>query len=347
MQLNEFLRPCNVFESRKESMGSIINRFDKHELPDSSLCIAGLSDLQGDTSSADNIRKIFYNLAKPGYFSSIVDLGNIVSGSMQDQQEILGFLTKELQTKNSLFVLLSSNNLLVPDDFCASLMKNKSIVIVDSILDEYGVKNDGQAFIPESISLFHIGIQSYYNYTQNRKSINQVIRLGQFRDQNNDAEPFFRSTPATIINFNSVRYSDFPESFSKNPNGFYAEEICHLSWFSANSNTQKLVILKGFDVSASINNLGVNLISQVIWYLNDGYCKRVLEDPSKSLNGFKEYHIENNKIPEKLVFYQSVRTNKYWFKYGQNSFVACTKQDMIDVLEDIIPDRLWKKMHNS
>lgn len=341
MQVNEFLRPYNFFEIRKNSMGSIINQFDKRELPDNAFCIAGLSDMHGHTASADNIRKTFYNLAKPRYASTIVDLGNIISGSIHDQQEILSFLNKELKARNSLLILLTANNLKLSDDFCASIMQDSSIVVLHNTV------SDSEVDAPIPVNLSYIGIQSYYDFSGGESFNRQILGLGQFRDQKNDAEPFFRSASGSIINFNSVRYSDFPDTFSMNPNGFYAEEICHLAWFAANSNTQNFIILKGYDLSSNVNNPSINLVSQIIWFLNDGYSKRVFENPAKTLNGFKEYHIENNKIPEKLVFYQSVRTNKFWFKYGQNSFVACTKQDMNDVLESNIPGRLWKKIHNS
>lgn len=346
MRLKEFIRPIEEIDFRSGGMGAKISQFSQDELPERSMLILGLSDFNGSTITADIVRSGFYNLAPTEFSSPIVDMGNIVSSSITDQYEIINTLCNELQNKDSLLVLLVGNNLMHSPALFAPLLSTRSIAIVDSHIDTnaIGLANSKENSPP--VKQFYVGTQACYNYSAREASNSDIIRLGQFRDRKISAEPSFRFASMASISMNSVRYSDFPDSQSMNPNGFYAEEICQLAWFASNSNTQQLLFLTGYDLCHK-NIPSANLLSQILWYIADGYCKRIIENPEKKLSGFKEYHIENNKLPDKLVFYQSVRTKKFWMRYGANPVIPCTKHEMDELLENNIPDQLWKKMHNS
>lgn len=341
MQLTEFISPFTIKEVRHNSLGSVIEPWDRKSMSEKAIWLVGVSDFSGRTQNSDLIRQKLYEMAQPIANCRIVDLGNVISSSEVDQYEAVQLLILTARKNNSLVLLLGGVQ--ISNQFFKNIYResDSGCVIVDKqirpTIEFEGLKKE-----------FYIGVQSCYNFVD-KDSLNiEFVRLGLFRDKKTEVEPFFRSSNFSVFNMESVRFSDFLDAIDPSPNGLYAEELCQLAWFAGNSNTQEFVVLMGYDFTDSADRASVALVAQALWYLIEGFSDRVAENPEENIDGFKEYYIENNKLPDELVFYHSKRSSKYWMKYGKScKFIPCSKKDMDDVLQNNIPDRLWKKIHNS
>jgi formiminoglutamase len=350
MQIAEFLRPVSIDESfSRNTVGGKICAWDRKQVPDNSLWIVGLSDLHGNTFDADLVREKLYHMIAPIGTTNIVDLGDIISLSAKDQRNVLDELFKLAETRNSIVVFISCNNVGKLPFALQEVSGKNSLALIDRAFDYSfnSVDKFGFLDLKKFNEFYLVGNQSYYTENFEEHTNFFEYRLGRLRDDMTEIEPVFRAVNKVIFNLRAVRYSDFPDASEPTPNGMYAEEICRLAWYAGNSDTVNGVLLTGFAFHDNRQSLGAILTAELLYHFIEGVSTRKNEDPAKNRSNFKEYYVESNKLPDDLVFYKSKLSGKYWMKYGdKGKIIPCTKADMDMVLNNHVPDRLWRNMNN-
>ncbi|PLX21582.1 MAG: hypothetical protein C0599_07750 [Salinivirgaceae bacterium] len=344
MEINEFAKPYSPkAKFSNNQLGSHIYSFNRIKKWDKSIFICGVSDLNGKISSIDNIREVLYSLSIIDQSKDIIDFGNIISLSEKDQEAALKGLLKEAKKNQSPLVLLSESSEVLPQFIANESTKDKELVVVSPIIYDGQLISKAKKNLK---SLTFLGVQSYFNlnHLNKDKKNSEIVALGELRDDLMDVEPYFRMSNNAIFDLSAIRKSDYSLSYRNSPNGLYAEEICQLAWFAGNSDTIDSFCITNLSKD-SVQTQDKMMSAQLIWYILTGIAKRYSDNPGKNTRNFKEYYIENNKTPEDLVFYKSMKSEKFWVKYGQEKiFIPCSKKDMSVVLEGNIPDRLLKKI---
>ncbi len=349
MKLNEILQPFqSVTEQAPGTVGSAIKTWDGKNIPEKTIYLLGVSDLNGFTQNLDTLRAELYKLFKPAFMANTIDLGNLISLSYEDQKEAIELLLKKISQKQSVLLILNENEFSWSSFLNYRTKSNRNDI---TIVDSHFNPADNQYILQSGLSntsdekCHLISTQSYFVDEQllkeKKKSNLIIVKLGEIRDDIQEAEPEFRDVSKCVFHLRAVRVGDYPSNKTANPNGLYAEELCQLSWFAGNSDMLKYMLYTGLELNPENSKQSALLVAQSIWYFLLGFGARKNEKPSEQSNDFKQYHIENNKIPEDLVIYKSKKSSKYWFRYGKSGrFIPCSPKDMDIVLNNDIPNRL-------
>ena len=79
------------------------------------------------------------------------------------------------------------------------------------------------------------------------------------------------------------------------------------------------------------------LISQMIWYFVDGLLVRRKE---ASLSNMDEFVIFNIAFTDNdTVFLKSKRTNRWWMKLPDNTYIPCSYSDFVLASNNEMPER--------
>jgi formiminoglutamase len=346
MKINEFVKPYTLTREYSDSeLGFYIKSRVKEKSLKNNVLLIGVSNLKGETTYIDKLRESFYSLSAISIEKSVIDYGNIVSLSNVDRTEAFCHLSKIVVENNATLIILSDNNDVIIDFINEDKPDCKLSYVTPAIAkDDMLCAKFFEGKIPQ---LSFIGWQSHFShlsFISRYKDIDN-LSLGELRDDIMDAEPTFRSSKIAAFNLSSIRNSDYSKSYMSSPNGLYAEEICQLAWFAGNSDAISTYSLSCIPETKGHSASDFMIAAQTLWYILTGIAKRYNDDPGKNTCNFKEYYIENNKIPEDIVFYKSIKSGKYWIKYGnEKTFIPCLKKDMDVVLDGDVPDRLLRRI---
>ena len=192
-------------------------------------------------------------------------------------------------------------------------------------------------------SLCLCGFQTYLCSRDLLKKISrqnmEMLRLGAIRDDIHSIEPAMRDKELFLLDFNCMRYSDFPASAENgNPNGMYAEEICHLARYIGLSLGKRNIFLT--DSTASHNNGAMfpsvcnRLIAQTVLHICIGICDNTIENPhtSHSSDKFIQKIVKIYDNQQEIEFLTSIVTGRWWIKIPvlkneTYKYVSCSKED--------------------
>jgi hypothetical protein len=93
----------------------------------------------------------------------------------------------------------------------------------------------------------------------------------------------------------------------------------------------------GYDAKDDDHGMTAKLISQMIWYFADGYHIRKTEAQLTDHDEFISFHVtftENDTI-----FLKSKRTNRWWMRLPDSSYVPCSYNDYVLASNGDIPER--------
>ena len=93
----------------------------------------------------------------------------------------------------------------------------------------------------------------------------------------------------------------------------------------------------GYDHTYDVNGMTAKLISQMIWYFVDGCLVRKTEAKLTERDEFNVFNI--TFTDNDTVFLKSKRTNRWWMKLPDQSFVPCSYNDYLVASNDQIPER--------
>lgn len=211
--------------------------------------------------------------------------------------------------------------------------------IVQKILDDNNIVNAS-----------FLAFQGYYFSPDNLLTINnkyfEQMRLGQLRDNISLCEPLLRDSEYFFVDFNSVRYSDFPCNVYSNPNGLYAEEMCQIARYIGFGQKLKAIFLFG-EPSLEDNSLISNILTaQVIWHICNGLITNSIENPasnSKNTNFLKKI-VQLDDNGENITFINSLLTDRWWMEIPSNSsnksiLIPCSIDDYKTACKGEIPLR--------
>lgn len=318
------------------------------------------SETGGEALAVDQIRTELYRLAEPELRNRIIDMGNFRIGkSLQDTYFGLRELVEYLRGEQIIVLLIGGSSDLI---FTAipQLSKDFPKTNVVTVAPAPGMSNHPltgmntplfQAISSGLIQYTNIGHQSCFTPVSVLEQLKKLkitsIRMGSVRTNILEAEPYLRDSQVTAITMDAVRSSDAPAASHPSPNGFYAEEICQLGFYSGNSTRCSVFGIFDCVKDSYPNTPTAQLAAQILWYFLEGLNLRTTEDPSMKPGQFVRYIIPLQGYDQTLTFYKSRKTDRYWIEaYCDDDalpdVVACTYADYQTACAGELPNR-WMK----
>ncbi len=317
---------------------------------------------KGCASAPDEIRKELYKLYKPSKIN-IADLGNLKKGkNVNDTYSALSEIVYEcFKNETAVIILGGSKDLTVP--VCKAYEKGKkrfNLCVIDSAFnlgdepDLISPENNLTHIINKNKKLFaytNIGFQTYYNSPQEINYIKnkyEAIRLGEARTDLFGNEPYIRDADFVVADISSVKMSDAPANINPPVHGFYGEEMCQLAKYAGLSDNVSAFALFEINPEYDIRNRTSALGAQIIWHFIESFYKRKNENDKNIIKKYKKYIVNIEETTEKLVFYKSPKTNRWWvevpYHVKSNELVyllSCTFDDYLKAGNNEIPERWW------
>ena len=215
-----------------------------------------------------------------------------------------------------------------------------SVIAKDLNLIEYILE---QKLLSEK-KLSPLGFQTHLSFPQTMEifpsSYISDFRLGKLRSNLSSAEPIIRQANTLILNLNVLRKSDLPELEDAPPSGFNSEELSQLGKYIGVSEQGKSILILGTEELKT--NYSSQLLSQLIWYILEGFDKKFNETIDENNSNFTSYSVESNSQNLPLNFIKSSKSGKWWVKHLEhdNKYIACSYQDYVMTCNDDIPERI-------
>ncbi len=334
----------------------IDNNFD---WDDADIILLGCNEQRGADAdvkyqnSADAIREQLYALYTWHPSIKIADAGNIRQGeTLEDSRAALRTVLHELQLAGKTVIVIGGSHDLTLEQYNAYKKSKKMIkaAVADMLvdLDETEAITD-RSFLMDMLTLqpnfvqhySHIGFQSYYAHPRMMETLDKLrfdfFRLGKVREHLEDMEPVLRASDLFSFDLSAVRYPDAIINSNGSPNGFTGEEACLLSRYAGMSNQLTSYGIYGYNSSKDINDMTAKLIAQMIWYFIDGYQVSKTEALLSDIEDFVTFHI--SFTDNDTVFIKSKRTNRWWMKMPDQTYVPCAYNDYLMASNDEIPER--------
>jgi arginase family enzyme len=332
---------------------------DKFNWEDADIIILGCGEQRGYnpeadySNSPDAIREQLYALYSWHSAVRIADAGNIRQGeSVDDTRAALRIVLDELQQAGKTVIVLGGSHDLTFQQYeafkKAGKMINASVADMLVDLDETEAMTS-RSFLMDMLTAqpnyvkhySHIGFQSYYAHPRMLETLDKLrfdfFRLGKVRDHIEDMEPVLRNSDLFSFDMNAIRYSDAPVNVNGSPNGFTGDEACVLTRYAGMSDRLTSIGIYGYDAVNDVHNMTARLISQMIWYFIDGYLIRKTEAELHEHDEFVTFHV--SFTDNDTTFLKSKRTNRWWMKLPNQSYVPCSYKDYMIASNDEIPER--------
>jgi hypothetical protein len=139
------------------------------------------------------------------------------------------------------------------------------------------------------------------------------------------------------FDLSAVRYCDAPANITGSPNGLTGEEACQLTRYAGMSQQLTSFGIYGFNEENDLHGMTARLLSQMIWYFIDGYLVRKTEARITERDEFIVFHVAFTD--NDTEFLKSKRTNRWWMKLPNQTFVPCSYNDYLLASSDQLPER--------
>ncbi|SRR6056297_1161012 len=332
--------------------------FPEKELANESVALIGVPYLFNKEQVANSIttpiRKELYKLSLPQNLShNIFDLGDLKKGknlkdSLIGLKEIINYLNKKnifsivfggsgIYNLGILKALPSKPNYSEIDPDFSSL---KNILSSNFIsIDDLNYNNLGYQTYFQSEEIINV-FKEYKNFEKNR--------IGFLRGDLKEAEPLLRDSDFCSFSINALKNSEAPAQDKIQPNGFYAEEICQIAQYAGISNSSKVVSISEAIYDHNEKGLTNKLISQIIWFIINGYSSRIIENPLEDEH-IKKFLVDIEK--HSLIFYKSEKTERWWMEIptpqkNKNFTIPCTYKDYLLATNLEFPEK-WLKFYKK
>ena len=326
---------------------------------DADIILVGCGEWRGEnpdgaySNSPNVIRKHLYKMYYWHNAIKIADAGNIMQGAtVGDTRVALLTVLQEIHAAGKIAVVLGGSHDLTLQQY--EVFKKAEQLAVASVadmlidLDEAETINSGSFLMdmltgtPNFITHYsHIAFQSYYAHPHMLETLDKLrfdfYRLGKVREHIEDMEPVLRTSNLFSFDMSAVRYSDAPANVNGSPNGLTGEDTCLLTRFAGMSNVLTSFGIYGYNSPDDTHEMTARLISQMVWYFVDGYLVRKAE---AKLTEREEFIVFNVTFTDNdTTFLKSKRTNRWWMKLPDQSFVPCSYNDYLVASSDQIPER--------
>ena len=315
----------------------------------------------------DRIREKLYKLYHHGRDIKIADLGNIMPGEYpHDTDSGVKTVVKSLLEHNIVVLILGGSQELTFANYSAYeiLETTVNLAVVDSVVDLGEFRDDlspdnylSKIVLHDPSYLFNLSVLGYQTYLNDPDSLSlmeklffDVHRLGQLKADIRLTEPLLRNADVISFDINAVSRGHSPAG--NNPNGFSGEQICQIARYAGMSD--KASSIGFYNYSPQLDNRGTTaeLLSQMVWCTIDGLSYRQKEYPLLNKNNFVEYKVHMPDNQEEIVFYKSLRTDKWWMKVpyaggmdgklGRHHLVPCNYTEYELATQGELPDMWWK-----
>ena len=315
MSLEIYFKPIHSIEFSKNSIGSVVdshvNSFPEWESSD--IVFLTIHENRGSSSEKNNeidhytIRNKLYNFKWEGSLT-ISDLGILDAGStLKDTYAALKEITFEIQKKSKLLVLLGGSQDLTFANYLGyeQLEQPINLTCIDHSFDvvvdqeqEISDKNYiNHLLIHSPNNLFNfsiLGCQQYYVGSDDLRFFDELffdyVRLGELQNTISKSEPILRNTDLLSVDLSSLRNSEFKNSTSNHPNGFFGNEMCQMIKYAGLSDKISSVGFYNFK-SGEINEVDAELIAQLIFFLVMGFSQRKNDFPVGSKKDLIKYSV--------------------------------------------------------
>ena len=342
---NYLNKPQNIeanFEDYKDRLASITKFHDDINIEFSNFEVA-LLGIEDDQNTSDTIREYFYELYKPENLK-IIDLGNIsLEQNFETDYQKINNIFKKL-IKNNIKLMFLGNKKETNHFFYKYFQKNLhkfNTVHVDSKID-YQLSNNSDKFLNyfdrrNNIfeNFYFLGYQKYLTNPKIKEKITELgfstYRLSEIKKNIIEFEPYIRISDIVSIDISSVKAADAPACKTSSPNGFSANEICHIAYFAGLSDKIKTINLTGINLKYDLNNTTAKLTAQIFWHFLDALSTKKNIEYNKQ-NDFAVYFIKlPNELNKKdLKFLHCKNTKRWWvelnIKNSKKQF-ACSYND--------------------
>lgn len=177
-----------------------------------------------------------------------------------------------------------------------------------------------------------IAYQNFFDINFSENPEIDFLPLGRIHENIFSAEPYFRNSDMTLIDFNSVKKSDFPGKCNFSPIGLNAEETCSMSYFMGNGQN-KMVVLYNYDSDADDTSKKISnvLIENLIHYMEKGISNR---DSANLVNenNLVYYNIQSNSNDYEFV--KNTLSNKWWVLNSEKEWIPCSYEDYTEIVEN-------------
>ncbi len=323
----------------------------------------------GCAEAPDEVRKFLYALFPGNFAPRVADLGNIRAGhEVDDTYFALKSTVDHLIRNNIIPVIIGGSQDLTYAQFLGyeKLEQTINIVAVDATFDlgdpEGPVNNQaylGNIILHQPNYLFNysnIGYQTYLVDPTSLAMMNRLYfdtyRLGQVRDNIEEAEPILRHADMLSFDITAIKHSDAPANPNASPNGFYSEEACQMMRYAGMND--KLSSIGIYEINPGYDDKGktAHLAAQMIWCFMDGYYSRKHDFPSRSNPEYLRFNVMLQDEKYEINFYKSKKSDRWWMeipyppskglKFERHTLLPCSYKDYEAATRNDIPDRWWQ-----
>jgi arginase family enzyme len=356
--------------SNPKTFGASIDLF-LHKFPEwrsADIALIGVNESRGtglatnpDVRPADEVRRQLYPLKKGTGRYKIVDLGNLLPGiTLEDTYLRIKEIAENLISNNTLPLLIGGSHDLDYGQFLAyeNLGKAINLVTIDSHIDmsdELNIPPHRQhlqhILLHEPnylFSLSQIAYQSYFVEQEVAVTLEKLhfetVRLGQVHTNIQEVEPVVRHADLISFDIRALKHQDAPGYEPANPFGLTGEEACQLCWYAGLNDSLTSFGIYEYTPSLDVRNVTAATISVMIWYFVEGFYHRKNEVDFNS-NKFLKYAIGFHNNPNKMVFYKSKVSDKWWMEVEPMrsekavKVVPCSYEDYLLASKGEIPNR--------
>ncbi|WP_298310335.1 formimidoylglutamase [uncultured Aquimarina sp.] len=341
------------------------------DLDDVDLAVIGVRenrndiDFLGEDLYFDTIRKSLYDLFPGNWDTSIVDLGDIISGEeVSDTYFLMKDILSTLLQKNVIPLIIGGSQDLVYGQYRAFdiLERMVNLVNVDSKFDLGNTSKPitntsfvGKIIVEQPYNLFNysnIGYQTYFNSQEEIDLIEKLYfdayRLGEVTSDVTIVEPIMRDADIVTIDLGAISSTHLNYKYAS-PNGFDGREICAIARYAGISDKVKSFGVYEFKNFKNEETTAM-LIAQIFWYFIEGVNYRSNELDIKNQTGTLHYNVPVED--EVLSFYKSDKTERWWIeipfissgnnKLKRHTLLPCTYNDYERACNQEIPERWYK-----
>lgn len=352
-------KPERYYESSQLGAGIACFTQPGFSIDDADIVLVGCADWTGVDKSMpqgngpDAVREQLYKMYYWHTDIRIADLGNIRQGATPaDTRAALQQVLHELHLAGKIALVLGGGHDLMLQQYEAFRKSEQMVVasVADMLIDlDETEEVNASGFLlemltasPNFISHYsHIGFQSYYAHPQMLETLDKLrfdfYRLGKVREHIEDIEPVLRISNLFGLDMSVVRFSDAPANVNGSPNGLTGEEVCMLTRYAGMSEALTSFGIYGFDERHDVHNMTARQIAQMIWYFVDGYLVRKSEAQLTDRDEFVMFNVVFSDMD--TLFLKSKRTNRWWMKLPEGSFVPCSLKDYQIASGGDIPER--------
>lgn len=323
------------------------------------IIILGCGEVRGEngearfSSAPDAVREKFYQLYNWHPFMKIADAGNIRQGAtVDDTRAALRIVLEELQRQGKRVILLGGSHDLTFQQYEA-FKANETVInaaVADMLIDlEESETVSAHSFLMDMLTgqpnfvrhYSHLGFQSYYVHPRMLETLDKLrfdfFRLGKIRENFEEIEPVLRNAHLFSFDISAIRYSDAPVNTDGSPNGFTGDEACILTRYAGMSSELSSFGIFGYEPLKDRHRMTARLIAQMVWYFIDGchVCKN--EAPLEDYESFVEFYVSFTS--NDTVFLKSKKTNRWWMKLPDETFIPCSYNDYLQASNNEIPER--------